>query len=170
MMTTQDNGRGDPDIEGFIRDNKEMVEKLLAREREIITEALEQERANLRRFAEVQGGLAKDTLQMGREYAGEYADLGRKRAEDAAQGVVSMFTDPDFQRHIVSAGMEFMMAFDALLRAAPLPEFAKDAVNRARDLREETMDSRRGADTGRGSASGGHPQKIPISEPEQNED
>ncbi len=168
-MTAQDKGREEPDIETFIRENREMVERLLARERELISETLEQERADIRKFAAAQEELARDTFHRSREYADDYAERGMRFAEDAVGGAISMFTDPDFQRHVLTAGMEFMMALEALARAAPVPGFAAEAMARARNLREEAAAARDGGKDD-GSGSGDDMRKIPITDSERPED
>ena len=57
----------------------------------------------------------------------ESCDHARKMFNDGFDEVFSPFTDEQFQKHVVGAGLEFWMALNALIRAAPLPDSLKEA-------------------------------------------
>lgn len=127
----------DPELEKFATENKEMVEQLLIAERSRILETIaNEERKDPKEFILSQEELAKKTYDREKVLAEDLAVYGRRKFEDTAQGIVAMFIDPDFQRHMATAGLEVLLAFDALINAAPLPEFAKEAAEKARETRD----------------------------------
>lgn len=126
----------DPEIEKFVRENKEMIEKLLQQERANIKKVMEAESANAKDFAEFQEEKIEEILSKSKEPFEEFADCQKDKMEHAAQSVIVMFMDPEFQKHMVSAGMEMMMALEALVKAAPLPDFARDAAEKAQETRD----------------------------------
>jgi len=126
----------DPELERFAIENKEMIEKILLEERTRAREAMENKTRDPKEFVAYHESVAKDAYTKEKELVGDLACHSKQRLEDAAQGIVSMFMDPDFQRHMASAGLEMLLAFDALMKAAPLPEFVKDAAEKAKETRD----------------------------------
>ena len=71
------------------------------------------------------------TMKESREHA-------KQMFNDGFDEIFSPFTDEQFQKHVVGAGLEFWMALNALVRAAPLPDSLKNAfanadLNRSRE-------------------------------------
>lgn len=126
----------DQDMEEFIRNNRDMIEKLLKEEREKIKKAVEDESFGARKFTESQEEMALEAFYKNKQEFEQFADVQKKKAEQTAQSFVMMIMDPEFQKHMVSAGMELMMAFEALIRSAPLPDFAKEAAEKAQETRD----------------------------------
>ncbi|MCK9333506.1 MAG: hypothetical protein M0Q19_10120 [Candidatus Cloacimonetes bacterium] len=106
----------DPDLERFVRENREMVKKLL----------------------ELEKDLAKETLKEEKYRVEELIDYQKAKTKEVAEGVVTMLTDPDVQKHFMAVGFEFFMGINALMKAAPLPSVVKDAMNKAEDIKDET--------------------------------
>ena len=100
-------------------------------------------RDHFRQFADEQADYAYDAARAERERARRVAaeeERARVRAEAARQKdhvdeatgkVLSVMTDPQFQQHLMGAGMEMFMAASALLRASPVPDSVKQAADRA---------------------------------------
>jgi len=104
----------DPEVEKFARENKEMIERILKEER-------------IR---------AKEVFDAEKDMASELIAYQKQKTIDATEGVVSMFTDPEVQKHFMAVGMELFLGIDALMRAAPIPDFVKDAATKAQDMRD----------------------------------
>ena len=107
-MTDDKKRYKDPELERFFRDNMEMVETLLREEREMVKRLLAEERSNIEKLISEQ----------------------KEKGEDTVKKTMDMFTDPDVQRHFMAMGMEFMLGLTALVKASPLPDVFKDAVDR----------------------------------------
>jgi hypothetical protein len=120
------------DIVKFITENKEMVEKILTAEREKTVAAMESGNISPKEFLEYHGAGARDAISGEKAMVKELAHSQKERAEMLVEGAMSMITNPDFQKHAISAGLEMLLALDSLIKAAPLPEFAKDFAERAR--------------------------------------
>ena len=62
-------------------------------------------------------------------------------ARDTVNGDFDEFfgfiADPDFQKHVIGAGMELIAAFTRLLQSGPFPESVKDAVKVSNLVRNE---------------------------------
>ncbi len=118
---TEDKKYEDPELEKFVRDNKEMLEKFLAQEKSLFKETMTSEREKAERLIEDQSAKAKE----------------------AALGVVSMFADPVVQKHFMAVGMELLLGVDAMLKAAPLPDNVKEAMDTAKSMGDDTLDNAR---------------------------
>lgn len=90
------------------REERERARRMAAEEREYLHIAAEEERARIR----------------------EEAMRQKAYADEAAGKVLGVVTDPQFQQHLVGAGMEMFMALNALIRASPVPDSVKDAADR----------------------------------------
>jgi len=106
----------DPELERFVRENNEMIKKLL----------------------KVQKDLAKETFKEEKDRVEELIEYQKAKTKEVAEGVVTMFTDPDVQKHFMAVGLELFMGINALMKAAPLPDAVKDAMSKAEDVKDET--------------------------------
>ncbi len=57
----------------------------------------------------------------------ESRDNARRRFNEGFDEVFAPFTNEQFQKHLVGAGLEMWMALNALVRSAPLPDSVKEA-------------------------------------------
>ncbi|MCL2032842.1 MAG: hypothetical protein FWG96_06205 [Methanomassiliicoccaceae archaeon] len=151
-MSEKDKSYIDPELEKFIRENKEMLERLFRDE--MIT---------MRRFCKGEKDLFEETFREERKKAEEFADEQRKKAKEAAQGMFNAFTDPEVQKHFMAMGMEFMMTVGALMSAMPFPDCFKDMADKAEEARKNASENFSKANAGRGSGSKpAAPEKIDI--------
>ena len=99
----------DEDIERFVKENRELVERMMRVRRDNIQTASE---------------LGKDAIISSRKAA----EFVRTRSEDLARAAYGMVSDPTVQGHFIRAGMEFMAGLTALAKVAPVPDFMKGAA------------------------------------------
>jgi hypothetical protein len=104
----------DPEMEAFFRENRKMLEKILAEERDLLMKAARAEKAR----------------------AEEFIGDKREKARAAASDFASAICDPEVQRHFASAGIELFLGISALAHAAPMPgrvrEFMEGAERQAK--------------------------------------
>ena len=79
-----------------------------------------------------------DRYEEDRAMMKESREHAKQMFNDGFDEIFSPFTDEQFQKHVVGAGLEFWMALNALVRAAPLPDSLKNAfanadLNRSRE-------------------------------------
>jgi hypothetical protein len=98
----------DPELERFFRENKEIVERLLLEERDLV----------------------KETVKAEKERFEEYIGDPRVKAKETVDGLFGALTDPEVQRHFLTVGIEFLLGVNALIQAAPVPDEFKDFVKR----------------------------------------
>ena len=91
------------DIEEFVKQNKEKIEKIL-----------KEQKGSFKEKAEPQ----------------------MKKAEDVVTGVISLFLDPEIQKHFVKAGMEMLAGVEELLKKAPMPDKVKETFEKASGAKE----------------------------------
>lgn len=135
-MPSEDKRYMDPEVEKFFRDNYDMVCRLLREERLMTMEALEKNRASFEEFVDYHKQAAKKAFKEEKDIAEEFAEYNRKKAKEAMGGVISMVSNPDVQKHFFSAGFEMIMMMDALFKAAPIPDYMREAADKAKDARE----------------------------------
>lgn len=135
-MPSEDRRYIDPEVEKFFRDNQEMISKLLREERLMAMEAFEKNRASFDEFVDYHKQTAKAAAKAEKEMVDEFAEYQRRKAKEAVGGVVKMVTDPDVQKHFFSAGLEMIMMVDALFKAAPIPDYMRDAAGKTKDATE----------------------------------
>ncbi len=93
----------------FIRKNRDLIEKIMALQKEGVIEI----------------------ASVGREATREAAvsvDAAKQRTEDFARAAYSMFTDPEVQRHFMAMCMELFMGLSAMMQKAPVPDFVKETA------------------------------------------
>ncbi|MCL2147981.1 MAG: hypothetical protein FWH47_01395 [Methanomassiliicoccaceae archaeon] len=149
-MSEKDKGYVDPELEKFIGENKEMLERLFR-----------SEMVMMRRLFKGEKDLFEEAFRDERKRVEEFADRQKDKAKEAAQGMFNAFTDPEVQRHFMAMGMEFMMGMGALMSAMPLPDCFKDMAGKAEEARRSTAEgfSKAAADR---EGSGAAPERIEI--------
>lgn len=90
---------------------------------DMMTENLDRARENARRRRQY----FRDRYEEDRAAFRESREHARQMFNDGFDEFFAPFTDEQFQKHVVGAGLEFWMALTALIRAAPLPDSLKDA-------------------------------------------
>ena len=128
-MSEDDKKYIDPELEKFLKENKEMLERLFSEEKEM-----------MEKFIKEGKGSFKETFDSECEKADEFAKQKKEKAKEKAEEVFNAFTDPDVQRHFMKMGMEFMMGMNALIKAMPFPDFVKEAAGKAEEARKGTSD------------------------------
>lgn len=149
----------DPELEKFFRQNKEMVEKLLAEESEKAIDAMEKGNISAKDFAIYHAKKAKETAEAEKEIFEEFARYKKKKADDLATGLLAMMQDPDVQKHFATAGLELLMAFDALVKAAPIPDEFKKPAEKASQAAKTAGTAKKTTGTAAGKTTGSAPKK-----------
>jgi hypothetical protein len=69
------------------------------------------------------------------------AEIGsqKEKAEDAFKSVISLFFNPDIQKHFVKAGMEILAGVEEAIRNMPFPDFVKETMDKASDTKDEIV-------------------------------
>ncbi len=144
----------DPNVEKFILEHREDIEKLLKR-------SCHDEGAG---DGSSDGDEHHNHVGEGIDYLKGVSDQNRKKVEDTAQTVISTLMDQDFQKHMASAGFEFIMAVDALMKAAPMPDFVREATEKAHETRDNVTKSycQKNPDCASKKQSKSSVQRIPI--------
>lgn len=114
---SEDKGKMDPEVERFIRENREMLERMAAYGKEFCDK----------------------TVTEGRNLAEQEVCKARGKSKEVAGEFVNMITDPEVQRHFMTAAMEIMLGVSALVHAAPMPSEFKDMFDKAEEARERTQ-------------------------------
>ena len=141
---TDDKSKGeftDSELESFVRENREMLERLLRQEKE----------------------MADRFYQSGASRAEEL----KSRAEEKTIEFIAAVTDPEIHRHFMMAGFEFLMGVNAMMKAMPMPEVIRTTMDLAKETREKTFEEAKENYSRKKSASeSGAPvsQKIDITE------
>lgn len=107
---------------------------------------------------------ARTDAKRGKEYAKEYGERFKNKANEKFDEYFTPFTDDQFQRHMVGAGLEIWMALNALIKASPLPDSMKNAfVNAEKNKNQEFCVKNQ--ECGRKSDAG-EPKQIKIAKKE----
>lgn len=157
----------DPEVERFVRENKEMVERLLKEEREKAKEVYEKGTASAEEFISYHGEKAKEVYNTEKALLTDFAEYQKKKAQEAVGGVIAMVNDPDVQKHFMYAGLELMMAIDALIKAAPLPDFMREAAEKAKETRDTASKAYCEKNENCNARKKQQAEKIPIDSPEK---
>ena len=103
----------DEEIDRFVTDNKELIDRIMAIQREGV---------------ELAKILGKDTVKAGMESTSIAAKAVRKKGGKYFTATYEILTDSEIQKHFITSGLEFVAGFIALTEASPLPDCVKDAV------------------------------------------
>ena len=119
---------------GFVSEQSEYMDRFSRREYERfrVHQELEIERARAR-AAERRARMREEML------------IARDRFSEDMDDAFGFLADPDFQRHVIGAGMEMFAAFNALIQSGPFPESFKSAA-RMGDLSRNTEFCRKNPD------------------------
>ncbi|MCL2509491.1 MAG: hypothetical protein FWF07_00220 [Methanomassiliicoccaceae archaeon] len=151
-MSDNDKKYTDPELERFLRENKEMVMRLFKEEKDMMENLFKEEK-----------GMFRGACDEEKARAEEFAEKGKDKAKEKAQEVFNAFTDPEVQKHFMAMGLEFMMGMSALVSAMPFPDGVKDMADKAKEARKKSAEnfSKANADRSKGSDSAA-PEKINI--------
>ncbi len=103
----------DEEIERFVTENRELVERLMASQKDKVEAAKEAGR-DVARFGAIST-----------YYAAEYA---RKKSEEFFVATYKTIANPDVQRHFMASSLEFLAGLTALAESAPMPSYVKDVA------------------------------------------
>jgi|GEM_PF-588221 len=150
-MTEDDKRYRDPELERFIRENREMIMRLLREEKDMAERLFKEEKECF-----------KGAFDEEMKKAEAFAEKKKDKAKDTAQEMFNAFTDPEVQKHFMAMGMEFMMAVNALISAMPFPDCVKDMAGKAEEARKsasENFSEAANRNSGKNSAA---PEKIDV--------
>ncbi|MCL2317746.1 MAG: hypothetical protein FWC44_01625 [Methanomassiliicoccaceae archaeon] len=111
----------DPELEKFLKENKEMLKRIFGEEKEILEKFLNEEKEYFKGMFEEEQSRAE-----------EFFSEKKHKAKETAEDVFKALSDPDVQKHFMKMGIEFMMAMSALMKVMPFPDFMKDMANKAK--------------------------------------
>jgi len=131
----------DPELEKFLKENKEMMKRLFSEEREMVESFFKEEKEYF-----------KGTFDEEQKKTEEFFKEQRKKAKETGEEVFKAFADPEVQKHFMKMGMEFMMGMSALISAMPFPDIVKDMAGKAEKAGKSADNAR----------SGSRPEKIEI--------
>lgn len=144
---TTKGGFTDPELESFVKENREMLERMMRQEKE----------------------MASRFYQSGASRAEEL----KSRAEEKTIELIAAVTDPEIHRHFMMAGFEFLMGVNAMMKAMPMPEVVKTTMELAKETREKTFEEAKENYSKKKAASessGPVSQKIEIVEKQDSEE
>ncbi len=137
-------GYSDEEIEAFIKENRELIEKLMDRKE-----------------SESCRGESGET-RTGRKIHEE-----REKAESMFRDTYYAFTDPEVQKYFMRMGMDLMMGMSALIQRIPGPDFMKNTAADMETSWKEAASSTCGVKKGKiniDTDGGNRPEKITLSE------
>jgi len=151
-MSKDDKKYTDSELEDFIRENREMIMRLLKEEKSTAEKLFKEEKECFK-------SVFDEEIKKAEEFAGKK----REKAKDTAQEVFNAFTDPEVQKHFMIMGIEFMMAMNALISAMPFPEGIKDMAEKAEEARKSASENFSKASSSRNAEKkSAPPEKINI--------
>ncbi len=150
-MSGEDKKRIDPELEKFLRENKEMMSRLFSEEKEMMERFFKEEKEHFR-------GAFDEEMKR----AEEFADRKKEKAKEAAKTMFDAFADPEVQKHFMAMGMEFMLGMNALMKAMPVPDCMKDMADKAEKARKEASENFSKAAGGKASKPSAPPEKINV--------
>jgi len=103
----------DEEIDRFVADNRELIERMMHTQKEGIQAASE---------------IGKEMTTTAIESTIMAADIVRKQSEEFVKSTYRTITNPIVQRHFMNAGLEFIAGLSALAEAAPMPGVMKDTA------------------------------------------
>ncbi len=115
--------------EGAFNEGRDHLRQFSDEQADYAFDAFREERARARRMAEEERDYVMQAAAEERARIRVEAERQRARADEAAAKFMTTVTDPQFQQHLVGAGMEMFMAMNSLIRASPLPDAFKAAAD-----------------------------------------
>ena len=126
----------DPQVKKFFEENRAMIEELLEQERQRTKEALEADSVDPKEFVDYHADKARETVDKERELVKGLATKGKEKADETLDGVIGALLNPEVQKHVVSAGIEMMLALDSIVRSFPMPDRVREAADKAQETRD----------------------------------
>jgi len=145
----------DSELESFIRENREILSKLLRQEKDLASRLYNREAQK----AEELKGKAEEFKGKAEEFKG--------KAEEKTIEFIAAVTDPEIHKHFMMAGFEFLMGMSAMVKALPMPEMIRTTMDLAKETRDKTYEEARAKypDKKGSSGSGGAAsRKIDITD------
>ena len=125
----------DSELEDFIRENREILERLLRQEKD---------RA---------GRIYNKEAQKAEELKGKAEEFKGKAEEKTAEFIAAV-TDPEIHKHFMRAGFEILMGAGAMLKAMPMPDKVRSTLDLAKETRERTYEEARAKNPDKKDSSG----------------
>ena len=94
--------------------NTEELERMIKEQREMIEKLMEAQKSSF-----------KSTIEPKKE-----------KAEEFMKAMLSLFTNPEIQKHFVKAGMEFLSGIEEAIKAIPLPDNVKEGIGKASEIKD----------------------------------
>ena len=101
------------EIDRFVSENREMIERMMAIQEE-----------GIRTTAELGRQLTEEAIKV----SVMMADIMMKKTEEFVKATFEMLTSPEVQKHFMTAGMETLAGVSAMAELAPMPGFVKTGV------------------------------------------
>lgn len=135
------------DIEDFIKENREILEDLIRREKED----------------------AENIFNRGKDRAREHVEKTKRESQNSMKQAVNAIMDPEIQGHFMSAGFDFILGVNALMRAMPQPKFMRESEfedsEDLEDMEEEVPTPKKRASPK--SIKIETPEDVPLSPPKK---
>lgn len=110
---TEEKKFSDPELEKFFNENREFIERILKEEKK---------QAKSRVISEI-----------------KKAEHQKDKAKENVEGFIEAFTDPEVQKHFMMAGFELLLGVTALVKATPMPEVFKEAMDKSEEAKKDVM-------------------------------
>jgi hypothetical protein len=115
----------DEEIDRFVTENRALIEKVMAAQKETIDRMVEVQREGMQTQAEIGREAAKDAYSN----VAETAEFVRQKSEDFFNATCEMITNPVVQKHFMTSSVEFLAGLTTLIEVAPIPDFVKVAAS-----------------------------------------
>ena len=103
----------DEEIERFVADNRELIERMMNIQKESFDRSAD---------------MAKEFTQEALDSTARAAELARKQSEEFFKATYETIANPSVQKHFMEASLEFLAGLTALVEASPIPESMKTAA------------------------------------------
>jgi hypothetical protein len=104
----------DEEIEQFVNENRELVERMMKAHRESF---------------ETLSDMNRQATEEAFETTYRAAEMARQRSEEFFKATVGTIASPVVQRHFMNASLEFLAGLTAIAETAPFPDFVRDAAD-----------------------------------------
>lgn len=104
----------DEEIDRFVAENREFIEKMMAVQKE-----------NFEKTSELNREMTDEAIKNTKEAA----EIARKKSEEFFKATVDTIASPVVQKHFITASMEFLSGLSAMVEISPLPDYIKTAAS-----------------------------------------
>ena len=104
----------DEEIDRFVAENREFIEKMLTVQKE-----------NFQKVSEINKEMAQETMKNTKEAA----EFARMKSEEFFKATLDAITSPVVQKHFMNASIEFLAGLSAMVELAPVPDAVKTAAS-----------------------------------------